>query len=284
MTAGAPLAWRLGGWLLLLLLAGSAHAEPRQLHFLRPGAAPVVLDAAALAARCGVATIALDDPYYGSRKTFRACPLAAVLALGFGAPVESFAGQTVFFRARDGYAKPAPAALLAEPGGYLALADLDHARGDDPGWQPIDRKQVDPGPFYVVWTGAAQADTHRYPWPYQLVEIELAPIERLYPHIAPSGLAAGAPAWAGYALFTGQCIACHAINREGGTVGPELNVPRSIVEYRPAEQIKAYIRDPQSFRYTSMPPHPALSDVDLDALVAYFEAMRERKHDPGRRP
>lgn len=286
MTAGAPRpAWRLGGFCLLVLVAAAAADDaPRQLRFLRPGAAPVVLDAETLAARCGVETVSLDDPYYGTRKTYRACPLAAVLQLGFGAPIGSFAGQTIFFRARDGYAKPASAALLAEPGGFLALADLDHARGDDPGWQPIDRKQVDPGPFYVVWTGAAQQDTSHYPWPYQLTEIELAPIEHLYPHIAPTGVPAGAPAWAGYAIFTSQCIACHAINREGGTVGPELNVPRSIVEYRPAEQIKAYIRDPQSFRYTSMPPHPTLGDVDLEALVAYFSAMKDRKHDPGRMP
>jgi cytochrome c1 len=32
-----------------------------------------------------------------------------------------------------------------------------------------------------------------------------------------------------------------------------------------------------------MPAHPDLSDADLDALVAYFRAMKDRKHDPGRR-
>ena len=271
--------------LLLAACAASATAaEPARLRFLRPGAAPVTLTAGELAQRCGAETVQLDDPYYGARKSYRACPLAAVLALGFGAPIGDFAGQTVFFRARDGYAKPAPAALLAEPGGFVAFADADHARGDDPGWQPIDRKQADPGPFYVVWTGAAQQDTHRYPWPYQLTEIEIAPIEKLYPHIEPTGLPATAPGRAGYAIFTSQCIACHAVNREGGTVGPDLNVPRSIVEYRPAEQIKAYVRDPLSFRYTNMPPHPALSDADLEALVAYFTAMKDRKYDPGHTP
>jgi cytochrome c1 len=33
-----------------------------------------------------------------------------------------------------------------------------------------------------------------------------------------------------------------------------------------------------------MPPHPHLSDADLDDLVAYFAAMRERKHDPDAAP
>jgi hypothetical protein len=67
-------------------------------------------------------------------------------------------------------------------------------------------------------------------------------------------------------------------------VGPELNVPRSIVEYRDAATIKAYVRDPASFRYTSMPAHPHLSDADLDGLVAYFTHMSARKHDPGAGP
>jgi mono/diheme cytochrome c family protein len=271
---------------LVLLLAALASvasaAEPRQLRFVRPDANPVVLSVEKLAATCGAETISLEDPYYGAKKTYRACPLASVLALGFGAPIADFTGQTVFFQARDGYAKPVPADLLAEPGGFVAFADVDHASGDDPGWQPIDRKQADPGPFYVVWTGAAQQDTHRYPWPYQLTQIEIAPIDALYPHIAPSGAPTGSPAQAGYKIFTSQCIACHAINREGGSVGPDLNVPRSIVEYRPADQIKAYIRDPGSFRYTSMPAHPNLSDADLDALVAYFTAMKDRKSDPGK--
>ena len=62
--------------------------------------------------------------------------------------------------------------------------------------------------------------------------------------------------------------------------GPELNVPQSIVEYRPEPQIRAYIRDPRTFRYGNMPPHPHLSDADLDALLAYFRAMKDRKHDP----
>ena len=105
------------------------------------------------------------------------------------------------------------------------------------------------------------------------------PFERRHPHTVPTGEAEGSPARRGYALFRSQCITCHAINGEGGTVGPELNVPRSIVEYRPVEQIKAYVRDPLSFRYTAMPANPSLGDDDLDALVAYFRAMSTRKHD-----
>ncbi len=97
------------------------------------------------------------------------------------------------------------------------------------------------------------------------------------PRTAPEGAAA----WTGFGIFRDECIACHSVNGEGGKVGPDLNVPRSIVEYRPVEQVKAYIRDPGAFRYTSMPPHPHLGAAELDGLIAYFETMRTLKHDPG---
>ena len=66
-------------------------------------------------------------------------------------------------------------------------------------------------------------------------------------------------------------------------MGPDLNVPQSIVEYRPIEQVKAYIRDPQTFRYSTMPAHRDLSDAQLDQLIGYFKVMKSLKHDPGAR-
>ncbi len=268
----------LGVWLPEPSLAGDAA-----LRFEREGELVRELPLTGLRAACGEQTVAIEqDPYYLRAKRFHALPLSCVLEQGFGAapaPAES-----LFFRARDGYQKPASGRRLAEPGGWLAFADADRARGDDPGWEPIDRRQVDPAPFYVVWSGAGQNDPHRYPWPYQLEAIEIAAFATHFPHTLPASAQRGTPAWQGYDVFRSECIACHAINGEGGRVGPELNVPRSIVEYRPTEQIKAYVRDPSSFRYTSMPSHLHLSEEELDALVAYFEVMKHNKRDPRQEP
>jgi len=265
---------------LVLLLQTAAGADTT-LRFLRDGAVVGSIDLPGMTKQCTVETITLDDPYYGKRKTFRACPLRRVLELGFGPLSEAFDSEDLFLRASDGYTKPTTGARLREDGGYLAFADAERSpAGSPPAWEPIDRKQVDPGPYYLVWTKAEQRDTHRHPWPYQLVAIEIASFAAAYPHTIPKTAASGAPAWAGFDVFRGECIACHAINGEGGTIGPDLNVPQSIVEYRPAEQIKAYIRDPATFRYSSMPSHPHLSAEQLDDLIAYFTTMKTLKHDP----
>lgn len=280
---------RLCGLAALVVVAlaaqrGAAADYATELHFVRNGAPVRTVDLTTLKANCQVQTVTIDDPYYQRRKSFLACPIADVLRLGFGQPADALATQNFLLRARDGYAKPASGAHLAEPGGFLAFADADRAHGDDAGWELIDRKQVDPGPFYMVWQDPQKNDPSSYPWPYQLNSIEITALESAYPHIVPQGATTDSPTYAGYLTFRSQCIACHAINREGGTVGPELNVPRSIVEYRPADQIKAYVRNPLAFRYTSMPPHPQLSDGQLDELIAYFTAMKDQKHDDGATP
>jgi mono/diheme cytochrome c family protein len=261
--------------------ARAGAAADTTLSFVRDGTVVKTVDRPALERACGAVTIALDDPYYARRKRYRACPLAAVLTLGFGSLADAaHEGDDVFFRARDGYVKPASLARVREAGGFLAFADADRMRGDDAGWEPIDRRQVDPGPYYVVWQKPSQRDANGYPWPYQLAAIEIASYDKRYPHTAPAGLPSDAPAWAGFTIFRSECVACHAVNGEGGTIGPDLNVPQSVVEYRPEEQLKAYIRNPAAFRYTSMPSHEHLTAADLDALIAYFRAMRDRKHDP----
>ncbi len=289
---------RLGSVAMLVLTAAffagarTLWAYENVLRFERDGVLVREIDRTTLAGLCGVQPVRIEaDPYYEKRKHFLACPLARVLELGFGTDRGS-ADQNYFFRARDGYMKSASAVRLAETGGWLALADLGEgpvdAQAPPPveqwnAWEPIGRAAVDPGPFYLVWTGAHQADVHRYPWPYQLAAIEIAGFETLYPHTVPRVTEDG-PAQAGFAIFRSECVSCHAINGEGGKVGPDLNVPRSIVEYRPAEQIKAFIRDPRSFRYTSMPSHLHLSAHDLDALVAYFRVMKDQKYDPAAPP
>jgi mono/diheme cytochrome c family protein len=262
-------------WLALALGGPAAGAD---LRFVRDGAAVGRIDVDALRRDCGARTVAVHDPYYdGATKRYVACPLADVLRRGFGALPAP--GDDVIFRATDGYAKPATGARVATDGGWVAFADADRPSG----FAPIGRQQADPGPLYVVWSGPGQDDPHVWPWPWALAEIEITDVTKRWPYIVPRGVAEDGPAWHGFAIFRTECIACHSINAQGGKVGPDLNVPRSVIEYRDVAFLRAYIRDPQAFRYGSMPAHPHLSDADLDALLAYFRTMRDQKHDPGHR-
>jgi len=262
----------------LVLSAAPLLAEQDvPLAFVREGKPVSEWDRDRLLSDCGAVPVVVQDPYYETTKSFLACPLRFVLENGFGVSARDLAQEQFLFKAKDGYMRPASGGKLLEQGGYLALGE---AKGGAGHWQPIGRRQLDPGPYYVVWAGADQSDPHVYPWPYQLVEIRVDAVENAFPNTLPTGVPKGEPAWFGFELFRTQCMACHAINGEGGKIGPDLNVPRSIVEYRPIAQIKDYVRDPQSFRYTTMPAHPGLGDEALDALVAYFEAMKERKRDP----
>jgi len=266
----------------LVLCAGGCHRAPRgadpgaRLTFARDGRTVAALTERELEAAVSVETFTAYDPYYQRQKTWRALPMRRVLARGFG-PATPIEREQLILRARDGYTVPIAGASLVDDGCYLAVADADA-----PAWEPIGPQRVDPAPFYVVWRKPDQQDLEGHPRPWQLDAIEITRAETLFPHAVPTG--AGPDAQRGFEIFRGECIRCHAINREGGRVGPDLNVPRSIVEYRPAEQIREYIKNPLAFRYGAMPAHPHLTDGDLDALVAYFHAMKDRKHDPEARP
>lgn len=235
------------------------------------------LTLAALEAEVGAETVAQYDPYYGRLKRFRALRLDRVLRVGFAGRGE-LARQQFVLRARDGYTVPLSGARLFEGGAYLAVRDLDR-----PGWEPIGPQRADPGPLYLIWSRPEQTSLETHPRPWQLAEIEIARVETVFPHTAPP--AGVVPAVTeGYALFVDRCLRCHAINREGGRVGPELNVPQNITQYRPEAQIRAYIRNPLQFRYGNMPSHPDLTEADLDHLVAYLRVMADHRFDPTPRP
>jgi mono/diheme cytochrome c family protein len=260
--------------------APTAAAESAQLAFRREDGTETVLGKEALRAACAAREVEVEDPYYRAPRRYLACPLERVFEIGFGAPPAALADREFLLEALDGYTRSAPGAQLAEGGAWLAFEDAGRAARGEGGFDPIDRRQVDPGPFYLVWTGPGRSDAHRWPWPYQLARIAIARFEERFPHTVPAGAADGSPARRGFETFRRECAMCHAVNGEGGSVGPELNVPRSIVEYRPEAQLRAFIRDPQQFRYTQMPANPHLTDADLDALLAYFRHMSQHRFDP----
>lgn len=253
---------------------GPSVDQTATLTFRRDGADVRTLPLKRLLATIRPQVTRVVDPYYGREKTFRTLPLESVLELGFAGRDGHLGDVEFVLRARDGYTVAMRGTRLLEGGAHIAIEDVDV-----PGWEPIGPQKANPGPFYLVWTKPHQQSLETHPRPWQLAAIEIVKFEDAFPRTVPAGLAEGDPGWKGFTVFKEQCVHCHAMNRQGGRVGPELNVPRSIVEYRPVDQIKAYIKNPLDFRYSAMPPHPTMTDETLDAIVAYFEAMKSRKQD-----
>ncbi|GMU61551.1 MAG: hypothetical protein AMXMBFR34_33140 [Myxococcaceae bacterium] len=257
-------------WLALLLLLSAcpklvpaAGDDAAVLAFSKPGGAPVTRTLAELKARVPQETWTAFDPYYQRPKTWRALPLDAVLKDAF--PGEDLCAADFVLTASDGYTVPLSGARLLGGGAFLAFADADGA------WQPIGPKAAWPGPWYLVWKGAAQQDLTTHPRPWALARISIERFEDVFPRVVPP--AGDARVQRGFQLFRAHCFQCHAINRQGGTVGPELNVPKSVTEYRDEAFLKAWIRNPFTYRVSVMPPSPQLSEDDLDALLEYLRAM-----------
>lgn len=242
------------------------------LTLVSPGGNKTILSLEDITKEFPLREIESEDPNYGVRKNFFAIPFAPFLRKHF-APLK---GSRLLLHASDGYSVEVDAALLLSADAFLALGD--RAPGE---FAPIGERRVNAGPSYLVWKGSKYTDEKRYPRPWNLTVIEKLDTADRYEHTRPEGgFGTDELAKRGYELFSDSCIRCHAINREGGRLGPDLNVPQNILAYRPEEQVRAYIRDPKIFRYSSMPAHPEMSESDLDALVAYLRLMGENQSDP----
>ena len=227
-----------------------------------------------LAVSPAVEISARDDEYGGRKKRYRAFLFAPVLERAL--KKKAFGDDEAMLRALDGYVVSMRAQKLVDDKAYIAFDDVDV-----PGFEPVGPKRTSPAPFYLVWAKDEQHDLVAYPRPYQLASVALESFDARFPHTRPTGFAAGTPEMQGFLIFKGVCVHCHAVNREGGRVGPELNVPKNVTEYWPEAQIRAYVKDPKSLRYGNMPPNPQLSEVDLDHVMAYLRAMAKQKHDTG---
>jgi mono/diheme cytochrome c family protein len=256
---------------LLILLALPARAEKLALVFEKAGTELKRQTADEISQVVPSTTVTFFNPHAGTAgkvKSYRCWPIKALMDAMYGPKWGEPPYSEVVLTAADGYASQAKAATLHEDGGCLAFEDLDAGGGR---WEPVGRKNADPGPYFLIWTKAGQDPAHEYPWPWQLASINLIRFEDRYPEVLPKGAKEGSPEMRGYAIFRGQCMRCHSINQQGGKIGPDLNAPQSVTSYRTREWIKSYVRQPSKYRYTEMPDHTHLTDADLESIYRYFK-------------
>ncbi|MGE0658197.1 MAG: cytochrome c [Reyranellaceae bacterium] len=217
------------------------------------------------------------DVAYGRTMRYRAVPLSKLLE-GFRLPQEGVLEAT----ALDGFVAQLPLGPAIGRGRARAFVAIEPKMAP---WPKLPGKQATAGPFYLVWQVPSADGIGPEQWPYQLASLTLAQTPRQrWPQIAvAAGLAADHPARTGEAMFVKHCIACHKLDGGGASeVGPDLNRPMNPVEYFQPAALRRYLRDPASVRHWPDQKMPgfapeALSDAELDQLLAYLQHMSERR-------
>ncbi|MEQ1622395.1 MAG: cytochrome c [Methylococcales bacterium] len=218
------------------------------------------------------------DPVYSSAKKYQAYALADILSQLSITGDQDAADWVIVFTARDGY-KVAMSYkdALSEPG-FIAFKDL--AAGSD-NWQPFQfgKKTITPEPYYLVWPKAG-LDKWQYPWPFQLTSIALEPASSYYGKAAPANIK-NADVKKGFVLFSRYCIRCHSVNLAGGSVGPELNIPKNISEYFQENELSGFIRNASTYRAgTQMPSFENLLSVHDTQLIIDYLKQKKLEKDP----
>ncbi|MFM0325302.1 c-type cytochrome [Caballeronia glebae] len=232
-----------------------------------------------LLARPDAATIRVpNDVAFHRTMTYRAVPLRALLGI-----TELPAGKELQVTASDGFVTHFSAKLLfgaakkrAEP--WLAIESPNEPWPQAPGGADI-------GPFYVVWIDPAASGVTSEQWPFKVEAIRIAStLAARFPQIAvDKTVPADSPVRRGLIVFTAQCMVCHKLNGAGdASVGPDLNLPHNPTEYFQPWVLKSFIRNPKSIRAWADMKMPgfdrnAISDSDLDVVIAYLGYMAKRK-------
>ena len=259
--------------LLLSALPSALAAAPiPDTITLQFGEKQIHLTLAELKAKLPTIQVKMEDPVYQTPRNWDAFRLEDLMKLLGQTPASA---DEVVFQAADGYA---PSISRAKLEGHPAfLAYQEHARKDRFEKVHQGKALISPAPFYLVW-GEGKKLGEEYPWPYQLVKIEVVSFREKYAKIFPQDTKDDSAEMRGFILFKTDCIRCHSINLVGGDIGPELNTPKNVLEYWNEKTLHEFVKNVPSFRARSkMPAFPNLKDADVDDIFAYFSWAKKNK-------
>lgn len=209
------------------------------------------------------------DPVFKRAKKYEAIPLKPYLEQLVVSQNLDTADTEIIFLCKDGYNPSMSLNKVLQNEPYLVIKDLEAIEGKN--W--IDTLQGKWTPFYLVWPNNAKG-TKGFTWPYGLKFLQFKTSDAAYKAAFPKD----EKQIAGFELYKSKCMKCHSVNKVGGIMGPEFNIPKSITQYWQAADIKAFVKDPYSYRYNSkMPPVEGIKDEEIDKIISYLSYMKDHK-------
>ncbi len=217
--------------------------------------------------------IIANDPVYHKEKKYKAVSASHLIQNEIDLTKFDPKNTKIVFECIDGYKPEMPLDFFLKANAFLAFEDMDAPKGKK--WEPIlkDGNEMNAEPFYIVYTSVSEKDS-RYKWPYNLVKMYLEPLNKSTIELYPLK---NRKLQSGYNLFKNQCLTCHSINGIGGTMGPELNYPKSVTEYWKENELVDYIVNPASFRNKVKMPTLGITKQQSQEIVDYLKYMSENK-------
>ncbi len=209
------------------------------------------------------------DPVFKRAKKYEAIPLKPYLEKIVTAQNIDKASTEIIFLCKDGYNPSMSLAKVMENEPYLAIKDIEAVEGKN--W--ADTLKGKWSPFYLVWTNHSEG-AKGFSWPYGLKYLQFKASDAAYKAAFPNDKTQ----IAGFELYKEKCMKCHSVNKVGGVMGPEFNIPKNITEYWQTKDIKAFVKNPYAYRYNSkMPPVANLQNQELDLIIDYLTYMKAYK-------
>jgi cytochrome c2 len=215
-----------------------------------------------------------SDPVYGGNQRYEGYEIRAFLSWLTKQTGVSLSDALISFVATDGYVSQLPVRDIPDRLGILAFREFGGSAAKPFRDSLTARVPFNPGPYYLVWDGVFNEKINP-PTPWSVTVVKLSANEIPAEHIPPTQsptITKGMDLWRTY------CSKCHGINKIGGTMGPELNVPKNITEYWDRTHLLTLIENPASLRWGSkMPGFGWLPASDREAILEYIEAMKGKK-------
>lgn len=163
----------------------------------------------------------------------------------------------ILFTALDGYRSDISVAKILKYNPLLAFSFKDSKQAFSFDNKAQNEKDVDLGPFYLVWDNINNPELLRegaHGWPYQVAVVEPIMYGQYYAKAFPIKNPT-AQQKQGFELFKIHCISCHSVSgEEGGAKGPVL-YPNPAVISKGFKSFRKWTQGPSLVKPgTTMPP------------------------------